>query len=205
MNNGVKYALAFVAGAATGVFVVWRLFETRYKQIVAEETESIREYYATKPKESDDEKGAEKPHAQVNKPIAKVGDVKSSSYPERLAQLGYMNYSDVPEAPKAKNEEVVIRDENSPYIIAPEEFGECGYKTVELTYYADEVLTDELDEPITDVTGVLGLNPLHHFGEYEDDSVFVRDDNTETDYQILRDPRDYSEVMSTGPRRAEDE
>ena len=83
----------------------------------------------------------------------------------------------------------------APYIITPDEFGEAdGYDTVSLTYYADGVLTDENDEPIDESDDIFKSNFQNHFGEYEDDSVFVRNEAAECDYEILYDSRDYSEV-----------
>ena len=39
---------------------------------------------------------------------------------------------------------------------------------------------------------VVGMESLTHFGEYEDDSVFVRNDRLKCDYEILMDERTYS-------------
>lgn len=68
------------------------------------------------------------------------------------------------------------RDMSKPYVIRPEEFGQFDdYKQVSLSYYEkDKVLTDELDNPIEDVDMTVGLDSLTHFGQYEDDSVYVR-------------------------------
>lgn len=87
-----------------------------------------------------------------------------------------------------------------PYVIAPEEFGEMDdYETVSLTYYSDGVLTDDFDNEIEDVEGMVGEDSLDHFGEYEDDSVFVRNDRYKTDYEILLDLRKYSDVKKSNP------
>ena len=42
------------------------------------------------------------------------------------------------------------------------------------------------------------------FGEYEDDAVFVRNDAHKTDYEILYDPRNYSDVMGITSGQSED-
>ena len=68
------------------------------------------------------------------------------------------------------------------------------YETVSLTYYADGVLTDEFGNVIEDVEGMVGKESLTHFGEYEEDSVFVRNDSLKTDYEILRDTYNYSDT-----------
>ena len=83
-----------------------------------------------------------------------------------------------------------------PYVICPEEFGEMDeYETESLTYYADGVLTDDFDNEIEDVDDLVGEESLSTFGDYEDDSVFVRNDKYKTDYEILLDDRKFSEII----------
>ena len=83
-----------------------------------------------------------------------------------------------------------------PYVISPEEFGDIEeYDTISLTYYADQVLTDDCDEVIGNVDDIVGIDSLDHFGEYEDDSVFVRNDRLRTDYEILQDTRNYFDIV----------
>ena len=79
---------------------------------------------------------------------------------------------------------------NRPYIITPDEFGDRedeGYDTVSLVYYSDGILTDDVDQLVEDVDDTVGLESLNHIGEYEDDSVFVRDERKKVDYEILKD------------------
>ena len=47
------------------------------------------------------------------------------------------------------------------------------------------------DNIIEDVEGTVGTDSLTHFGEYEDDSVFVRNDEKQIDYEILLDSDKY--------------
>ena len=63
------------------------------------------------------------------------------------------------------------------------------------------MLADEDDEPVDDIEEIVG-DGLEHFGEYgEDDSVFVRSDMRKCDYEILRDLREFSEVVGAFPPR----
>jgi hypothetical protein len=68
-----------------------------------------------------------------------------------------------------------------------------------LTYYSDGVLTDENDEVLEDVEDIIGIDSLNHFGEYEEDSVYVRNDEKLCDYEILLDNRNYSDVYNERP------
>ena len=47
---------------------------------------------------------------------------------------------------------------------------------------------------ISDVDNVVGKDSLSKFGEYEPDSVYVRNDREKTDYEILADTRCYSDI-----------
>lgn len=94
--------------------------------------------------------------------------------------------------------------EMKPYVISPDEFGEFeDYERISLSYYADQILADEDDEKVEDVDNVVGLESLAHFGEYEDDSVFVRNDRLKCDYEILLDQRTYSDVIKQRPHQTE--
>lgn len=87
-------------------------------------------------------------------------------------------------------------------VIPPEEFGrEDDYETISLTYYADGILADDRGEPIEDVEVTVGNESLRHFGEYEEDSVFVRNSRMMCDYEILLDLRTYSEANKSTPHR----
>ena len=85
-------------------------------------------------------------------------------------------------------------DMNEPYVISPDDFDENGYEIVSLTYYADDVLTDEHDNVIRNRDKLIGKDSLTKFGEYEEDSVFVRDDERKIDYEILADTRNYHDL-----------
>lgn len=84
-------------------------------------------------------------------------------------------------------------------VIPPEEFGtKPGFETVTLSYFADGVIKDENDDSIKDIDSTISKEALKHFGEYEEDSVFVRNYVTETDYEVLRDLRTYAEALKYG-------
>ena len=83
-----------------------------------------------------------------------------------------------------------------PEVVAPEETWEKDYPTISLTYYeGDQTLTDDQDKIITNVAELVGEDFASHFGEYEDDSVFIRNDKIGVYYEILRDYGSYSDYM----------
>ena len=184
MKNGIKLMFALSVGAAIGSVVTWKVIKTKYQQIAEEEIESVREYYETlySEKESviDVEPDQETP-AEVS--VSKA-DVRSLA--TRVSELGY-------------NPEEEVEDVNGPYVISPEEFATLeDYETVELTYYANGVLTDDTDDPIEDIEGTVGSDFASHFGEFEDDSVHIRNEMRRTDYEILAVSRNYTDVTDEG-------
>ena len=125
-----------------------------------------------------------------------------TEYAEKIRQLNYSGFS----ANKAESSvleiEPTLKPTNKPYVITPDEFGEIDdYETITLIYYSDEVLTDDDDELVEDVENVVGVDSLSHFGEYEADSVYVRNDILKADYELLLDQRNYSDVINLRPHQ----
>ena len=177
-NNILTKIVIFAAGAAIGSAVTWKMLRDKYAEIAKEEIKSVKEMYSNKKKESK-EKSDVDPEENKNKKLT-------------LDEL--QRYKKFLENIKYSNTEKEDENMNRPYVISPEEFGENDYDTESLTLYADGVLTDDMDNKIEDVEGMVGEDSLNHFGEYEDDSVFVRNDKYKTDYEILLDTRKFSDV-----------
>ena len=208
MNSTLKGVLIFVLGAAAGSLATWKLIEKKYKDIAQEEIDSVKDTFSKMKKneytdkledypdfeefddsddsyDSDEEPKSEQKIDRNNKP-----DIVE--YAKILSETGYTNYAERQDKKEKKGVEPV--EDERPYVISPDEFGEKdGYENVTLTYYADGVLTDYFDNVISNVDEVVGFDSLDHFGEYEDDVVFVRNEKMETDYEILRDLRDFNE------------
>ena len=70
------------------------------------------------------------------------------------------------------------------------------YEAKTLIYYADKVLADEEDQIIPNPSTLIGSNALNSFGQYEDDCVYVRDDNLKVDYEVLLSQKTFDEELS---------
>ena len=105
--------------------------------------------------------------------------------------------NEVKETKTKKKTTKVTENIKQPYIITPEQYGEYDeYKTLSLLYLADDNLINDDNEIITeDRDKMLGVDALSHFGEYEDDSVYIRDEDKEIDYEILKSEKTYSEIQ----------
>lgn len=197
MNKTINFMM-FVLGVAVGSVVTWRYVEKKYEQIAQDEIDSVKEVFSKREAEF-----IEDTEARIKADNAKE---KPSviEYAARLREQGYTNYSDMAdEKPKEVKEAPMTVDK--PYVIAPEEFGDLDdYETISLTYYADQILADDNDVIVDDVEDVVGFDSLNSFGEYEDDSVFVRNDRLKCDYEILLDQRKYSSVIRRKPHEVDD-
>lgn len=186
----MKYFIAFVAGGALGSLATWMFVKKKYEQIAQEEIDSVKEVYSKrKPKtekNDDDEEEA-----------IQVDEKEVAEYEKIIETTGYSKYSDI----SKNNTKTEVKHDylERPYVIRPEEFGELdGYEMISLTHYSDGILADDDDQRMADdeIDEVVGADYAEHFGEYEDDSVFVRNDRLKCDYEILFDHRKYSELRN---------
>ena len=184
----------FAMGAAVGSVVTWQYVKKKYEQIAQEEIDSVKAVFMKKDPDME-VTVSETPHQAEPRKVEEKPSI--SEYAALLKNEGYTNYSGT-----GKEEQTSMNDK--PYVISPEEFGEYEeYEKISLTYYGDQVLADENDELVEDVEGAVGFKSLTHLGEYEDDSVFVRNDRLKCDYEILLDQRTYSDVVKTRPHQME--
>ena len=200
MNTKVACAIAFVAGAAVGVAASWRVLDTKYKKLADKEIASVKELFYSKPVENNEEPDESEEKKFEQSPEEDFTEEEKKEYTNIASS--YTNYatkSVVEEEPNVKitdSEPNVTITDSEPYVISPVELGDCDYDVIDLIYYeGDNTLTDEEDEIINDVGELIGWESLEHFGEYEDDSVCVRNDIRKVDYEVLLDVRKYSEVM----------
>ena len=172
-----SFIFAFALGAAAGSVVAWRLLKTKYDQLIQEEINSVKETFSRRNEE------------KTEKEIIKE---ERSKYDQVLNREGYNNNADVSSEEGGDDP----MEHKKPYVISPDAFGEYGdeFETESLTYYSDGILTDESDDVIENIDDLIGVESLEHFGEYEDDSVFVRNERLKTDYEILKDYRNYTDV-----------
>lgn len=198
-SKGMAF-LAFIVGAGIGSICTWKLLKRKYELIAQEEIDSVKAAYATREIGKGFVEGFRDGLKVAEDRTQKdEDDVDFKKYASIIQKEGYTDYSRSVE--EKKGEAFVEK----PYVISPEEFGEFEeYEKISLTYYADKVLADENDEEVDDVDEIVGEESLNHFGEYEDDSVFVRNDRLKCDYEILLDQRNYSDVAKTMPHRVEE-
>ena len=200
MNRKLSAALLFTAGVAVGSLVTWRYFKSKYEVVEDEVEEKTEETEETEGETEERDPEVLESEMSYKKPPLK-------EYVKMVEDNGYVPKTHMEEVEEEiANGEWGDKDVYEAYIIRPEEYGELhAYETLSLNYYADGVLTDELDNPIEDVESLVPADFADHFGEYDDNAVFVRNDNLECDYEILRDLRKFTDVVGEYPYPTEDE
>jgi len=201
MGRFMYFAGGLLFGGLTGFASAKLLLKEKYRQESDEAIASVKETYRKVVSELESKESptnAEK--AQEERRVKPIVLSTTRVNADRARDKGdiskYMHYTRMYGGDKKDSVET------HPRIIPPEEFGEKeGYEQISLTWYADEVLADLDDHRLTDVEieQRVGRDAMTHFGEYENDSVFVRNDELKCDYEILMDHRKYADVLEDKP------
>lgn len=177
--NKAYVSLSFVAGAligaVTAVLLTKDYYEKKAEGRADAEIESVKEMMKRR---------EERLETITNEQVEK------RAYEIIAERYGTPNKPELKE--KKKEDETMA--EARPYVIDPSEYGDLDYKQVSLNYYDDGVLTYENDDVIDDIDSLVGKDSLSHFGEYEADTVYVRNDRLKIDFEILADTRRYEDI-----------
>lgn len=225
MNKTLFGVVAFAAGAVIGSVVTLKVVKTKYEQIADEEIQSVREEYTNlmvKMKKHLNESATYDGPQDAAEAASEEEDVES--YPDdderdftenEKKQIEYYKLtsiyrSDGNDEDDDENDEEGDEGEeefngevqfiNGPYVISPDDFS-CsppGYNAQPLDYFADGVLADDWGMKV-DIEETIGEENLAHFGEYADDVLYIRNERTEIDYEVTKDPRTYEEVCRMNP------
>lgn len=182
----MKNLLIFCLGASIGAVGAYFVVKKKYDEMLRNEVESVKEVYRAKAEaaESDSNDISEN---EIRPSMAEKPEMMD--YYNTIRNEKYIE----PEEEKDNS------DQNIPeamYVIAPDSYGELDYDTISFNYWADGVLTDEDDNVVDDYEDIIGGKALNSFGEYEEDSVYVRNDVLRVDYEILKDIRKFSDYKA---------
>ena len=180
----IKNVLIFGAGAIIGSICSIQMVKERLKEDAESEIAEMRAYYRDKMKENKEEETITK--EEEFEPIEEVIEKEEKQMEKIIQDKGYVN----------QKEEEVSNTYDIPYVINEEDYGsEEDYDTEVLTYFADKVLVDEVDEIIEDMDTVVGLGNLSIFEEFEGaKTIYVRNEIYKTDFMICKDDWNYSDL-----------
>ena len=186
----------FVMGVSVGAAVSWLLTKKHYEQIAQEEIDSVKEVYAKRKLKNDEKQNEE----DLNNVECEMDIVKNKSkLKNNLQKHKDENRTNYNEYSNKKYKEKYDPMTNVPYVISPDEYGENdNYTLISLSYYeGDGVLADDGDEVVDNIEETVGVDFATHFGEYEDDSIFIRNERLKCDYEILKDHRSFSDITES--------
>lgn len=196
MNNGLSKILFFVAGAIVGSVATWKFVEEKYKRIADEEIESVKEHLRARAEELelvDKDVEEETSHPEINK--TSIKEVKKAAYVDYSAITRNLGY--VPEPKEDEDNAAEKQPSTSPYTIDQNDFGmNEDYDVDSMLYHADDYLTDENNELIDNIEDSVGYECLNEFKESDTDVVYVRNDETKTDYEILKVDTNYKDLVN---------
>ena len=186
MNDNFSKVFIFVAGAAIGSVVTLKFLEEKYRRIADEEIESVKETFKKAiEKEVGEDKNVEETPVKVATVSHTPDKPNITDYAAMTRGMGYDTETD---------EENV--EDDGPRVIIPDDFGMNEYyDNVSLLYHVDGYLTNEQNVLVDDIENTVGFECLNTFGEYEDDAVYVRNDKSKTDYEILKVDSNYSDFI----------
>lgn len=204
--------LYFLGGVVVGAAATYLILRKKTEQEIQEEIESFKENY--KPtrvitSSNQTEKTAKDLVAENEKKKAELFQMT-----DIVEKQNYNLFSKPPRAIDIHNgidegEDLrVYTDEDDPgspredlaekpYTISQDDFvnGERYFDKITLNYYDDKTLIEEISgEIIDDIDAAVGWDSLTKFGEYEEDVVFVRNERTSTDYEVIRQYRNYKDL-----------
>ena len=210
MNNKVFGTILFTAGAIIGSLVTWKVIKTKYEDIAQEEIDSVKEEYTRlmvsmkkKLNDSVTYKDDDNEDDRSEKDTDNIDDSIMTNYNEIVKS--YRSSDDEENTQNEKEGEEKEEDNDgvsymeAPYVISPDDFGSVpGYNVEPLDYFADGILADGWGVEL-DIAETIGEDVINYLGDYDDDVVYVRNEQTKLEYEITRDPRTYAEAVRTNP------
>ena len=184
----------FMSGATIGSAATWLYLKKYYENIAQEEIDSVKAVFSER-KSDFNIKDTEVDERNEDQREAAISNLKPDlvEYAVKLQREGYTNYAE--HSQKNTAEETNEPKSDKPYVISPEEFGILDdYTQIELTYYSDGILADDEYEIVGDIDDTVGKDFTDHFGEYEYNAVFVRNDRLGCYYEICKDNHTFREV-----------
>lgn len=194
--------ICLILGATGGYAAGWYLTKKKYQDLADKEVESVKAAFNKHYEEvSKDETVSKKDIPPVED--VKVNSGEKSKKPlanfEAKEQKDYKDYSKQYRSSEMDAKYIEEKlgskaSKNKPYAISPKEFNSSELEAKSLIYWADGVLTDDDNNVIDDYADMIGDDALFHFGEYEADTVYIRNEAQQIDYEIIAELRTYGDA-----------
>lgn len=222
MKKSLYFVIGLAIGALGGIGGTYIYLMRKQVETLAEVTDQLKEYYSQNPPEKKDIPVQDGTTVGVSEAVHE----KSCDSEHKFTQDAYKDYTKCRPVPFRVDTEVhenedgelesetlvkMGEEENTePYSVSPDEFdSDNGYKKIMLTWYEkNRVLAYDNNPRITidpEVWAVTVGNFEDHFNDWEKDTVYMRDDVEEIDYEIDACITDYDEMIKVYPWSPPDE
>jgi hypothetical protein len=200
MSNPSKNLLVLTAGITIGAvstfFLTKKALAEQFERDLTQQIQEVKDYYKLLRKEAP----YDTPEQVQEINYQELIDSYKNDTKDIKAMQEEIESEDVYEeefSEDVETEEPI--DKSKPYIISIGEFmSETEWEKMVVTYFElDDVLVDDREVVISNVDSVIGSDALTKFGHKSKDAnvVYVRNEELEADYEVVRDPRSYSEVI----------
>lgn len=193
----------FISGVSIGGYFGWTKAKEKYLKLADDEIDSVKKLYESRVVSNTDNAEHSNKKRETKKKVVSNDSIQNEISKSKVGFTDYArNYQSkdtgnrIVGTPKSEN--VIKPSSVMPYVITPEEFAESNYETKTLLYFSDKVLADEDYNVIYNVKDEVGEDSLTRFGEYAEDSVYVRNDRLYIDYEILLDERAFYKIQADG-------
>lgn len=201
--NKLSELFIFILGATFGSVVTYKIVEKKFKDIADEEIESVKENFKQREKinkseeiqiDKSDVDGITIHHTikdyETYKNIIKnyKNDTNINKISDKIINIkNYNNESN-------QKDENNINEKNIIEIISAEEFGNLeGYDESFWVLYNGDILVDEFNKKVDNPKLYIG-DALEELTE-DQESIFVRNHETNIDYEILRVDEDFTDDL----------
>lgn len=194
MKQKLFNVLMFTAGAAIGSLVTWKFVKTKYERIAQEEIDSVKETWVRMAREDSGSYDTDDISEEEDDVVTVEYDPVKNEY-HRIVNKYSSAGDDAENGEEGEGDDVPYVD--GPYVITPDDFADGNYdhEAISLTYFADGILANDWFETF-DIDDTIGEKALEQF---EDDVVHVRNKRLLADYEVVRDPRNYADVVADDP------
>lgn len=191
MKKVIFLLLGVGIGGAIATYICKRKFEAELEK----EIDSVKEAFGRRYKPVKKDNGDTSKHPAPGVKDDKVVNAKEV-YKETMQKIGYDTYSSDKKPQTEETEEPEIDEpypgsdlKAKPTVITPDEFEETNIHFDKNTFYyykGDKTMVDDTGMEIDDdLTAAVGTDFLNHVGEYEENTVYIRNARLQADYQII--------------------